>query len=33
VLGVLLGVSGIELAVCCRDMREKADFAVMLVGA
>jgi len=33
VLGVLLGVSGIELAACCRDMTEKADFAVMLVGA
>ena len=33
VLGVLLGVSGIELAACCRDMRAKPDFAVMLVGA
>ena len=33
VLGVLLGVSGIELASCCRDMSEKPDFAVMLVGA
>ncbi len=33
VLGVLLAVSGIELAACCRDLSEKADFAVMLVGA
>ena len=33
VLGVLLGVSGVELAACCRDMSEKPDFAVMLVGA
>lgn len=33
VLGVLLAVSGVELATCCRDMQQKADFAVMLIGA
>ena len=33
VLGVLLAVSGVELATCCRDMADKADFAVMLIGA
>ena len=33
VLGVLLAVSGVELATACRDMQQKADFAVMLIGA
>ena len=33
VLGVLLAVSGVELATACRDMQHKADFAVMLIGA
>lgn len=33
VLGVLLALSGVELAVCCRDMDSKPDFALMLVGA
>jgi hypothetical protein len=33
VLGVLLAVSGVELAACCRDMRTKPEAAVMLVGA
>jgi len=32
VLGVLLALSGVELAVACRDMRAKADAAVMLIG-
>ena len=33
VLGVLLAVSGIELAVAARDARSRADFAVTLLGA
>jgi len=33
VLGVLLALSGVELAVACRDMTEKRDAAVMLIGA
>ena len=33
VLGVLLAVSGVELATCCRDMQRKPDFAVILIGA
>ena len=33
VVGVLLSVSGIELAVPCRDMSGRRDMAVMLLGA
>ena len=33
VLGVLLAVSGVELASCCRDQRDKEGFAIMLIGA
>ena len=33
VVGVLLAVSGIELAVPCRDMSGRSDVAVMLLGA
>ena len=33
VLGVLLAVSGVELAVSVRDLSEKKDAAVMLIGA
>ena len=33
VLGVLLALSGVELAISCRDMSEKRDTAVMLIGA
>ena len=33
VLGVLLAVSGVELATCCRDVTAKTDVAVLLVGA
>ena len=33
VLGVLLAVSGIELAACCHDISGKFDMAVMLIGA
>ena len=33
VVGVLLAVSGIELAVPCRDMNGRRDVAVMLLGA
>ena len=32
-LGVLLALSGVELAISCRDMSEKRDTAVMLIGA
>ena len=32
-LGVLLAVSGIELAVAVRDMHEREDVTVMLIGA
>ena len=33
VLGVLLALSGVEHAISCRDMSEKRDTAVMLIGA
>ena len=33
VLGVLLALSGVELAVACRDVTERHNAAVMLIGA
>jgi hypothetical protein len=33
VVGVLLALSGLELAVPCRDMSHRGDVAVMLLGA
>jgi len=32
VLGVLLALSGVELASACRDMTERRDAAIMLIG-
>ena len=33
VLGVLLALSGVELAACCRDTTDKYAFTIMLIGA
>ena len=33
VLGILLAVSGVELAVSVRDQNDKTDVVVMLIGA